>query len=42
MLTNLLNLENNLSVRDVHKEEKSSKSSTPQESRVKDVRAKIF
>ena len=31
MLTNLLDLENNLSVRDVHKEEKSSKSSTPQE-----------
>ena len=28
MLTNLLDLDNNLSVRDVHKEEKSSKRST--------------
>ena len=28
MLTNLLDLDNNLSVRDVHKEEKRSKSST--------------
>ena len=31
MLTNLLDLENNLSVRDVHKEEKSSKRSKEQE-----------
>ena len=48
MLTNLLDLENNLSVRDVHKEEKSSKRSKEQEksrkkkaSRVKNFLAEL-
>ena len=41
MLTTLLDLENNLSVRDVHKEEKSSKRSKEQEESRKNKASRV-